>query len=222
MRVVPRDAQGIVAEPQKLYDRRIHCMKPGPIFRVARTEANRKRRQIAVLQILAPGGRFSHLELRKSSGPSMTLRFKLTMASIAVILIANSLLSVAGVEYLQRVWMDEVKARVWIDLNAARTAYDGHIARVASFLRAAAADKCLQSALANATKGARAGAGGARGRGKDGYPGGSGRSGSGVVSGRIPPKAATAWPGIRSSPGCFTTGRRLRARSCFPGGSFRR
>lgn len=78
----------------------------------------------------------------------MTIRLKLTMGSIAVILVANSLLSLVAVEYLQGVWLDEVQTRVRLDLNSARAVYDGHIHHIASFLRAAAQGRALAAALA--------------------------------------------------------------------------
>jgi len=78
----------------------------------------------------------------------MTIRLKLTMASIAVILVANSLLSLVAVEYLQRVWLDEVQTRVRLDLNSAQAMYDGHIHNIATFLLAAAQGRALAAALA--------------------------------------------------------------------------
>ena len=53
----------------------------------------------------------------------MTIRFKLTMGAIAAILVANSLLSLVYVVYLQRMWLDEVQTRVRLDINSARAAY---------------------------------------------------------------------------------------------------
>jgi two-component system NtrC family sensor kinase len=79
----------------------------------------------------------------------MTIRLKLTMGSIAVILVANSLLSLVAVEYLQGVWLDEVQTRVRLDLNSAQAMYDGHIHHIASFLRAAVQGRALAEALAN-------------------------------------------------------------------------
>ena len=42
----------------------------------------------------------------------MSIRLKLTTTAIAVILVANSLLSFITLQYLSRVWMDEVQTRV--------------------------------------------------------------------------------------------------------------
>ncbi|MBN2474421.1 MAG: cache domain-containing protein [Pirellulales bacterium] len=77
----------------------------------------------------------------------MTIRFKLTMTTIAVILVANSLVSLLGVGYLGRVWLEEVQTRVRLDLNSARAAYDSHIDRIDWFLRAVSLDRNLASAL---------------------------------------------------------------------------
>jgi two-component system NtrC family sensor kinase len=77
----------------------------------------------------------------------MTIRFKLTMVFIAVILVANSVLSFVGVEYLGSVWLDEVQKRVLRNLSAAKAAYDGRIDRLCYFLRAASVDHSLAVAL---------------------------------------------------------------------------
>ena len=50
----------------------------------------------------------------------MTIRFKLTTTVIAVILVANSLLSFITLQYLNHVWMGEVQTRVGRNLSAAR------------------------------------------------------------------------------------------------------
>ena len=77
----------------------------------------------------------------------MTIRFKLTMVSIAVILVANSLLSLVGVEYLGSVWLEEVQTRVRRNLNAAWGAYDNRVDRVLYFLRAVSVDRTAAAAL---------------------------------------------------------------------------
>ena len=70
----------------------------------------------------------------------MTIRFKLTMGAIAAILVANSLLSLVTVVYLERIWLDEVQTRVRLDLNSARAAYHNHIERISAALTAASLD----------------------------------------------------------------------------------
>jgi two-component system NtrC family sensor kinase len=77
----------------------------------------------------------------------MTIRFKLTMVCIAVILVANSVLSFVSVQYLGSVWLDEVQKRVLRNLNAAGAAYNGRIDRLCYFLRAASVDRTLNAAL---------------------------------------------------------------------------
>ncbi len=78
----------------------------------------------------------------------MTIRVKLTMMFIAVILVANSALSLITVHYVSRVWLDEIQNNVRLDLNSARIIYDRHIERNANFLRAVALDQSLAEALA--------------------------------------------------------------------------
>ncbi|MGO9112150.1 MAG: cache domain-containing protein [Thermoguttaceae bacterium] len=73
----------------------------------------------------------------------MTIRFKLTTTVIAVILVANSLLSFITLQYLNHVWMQEVQTRVRRNLNAARAAYRNHLDVTAALLRGRARDRSL-------------------------------------------------------------------------------
>ena len=77
----------------------------------------------------------------------MTTRFKLTMAFIAVILVANLILSLSTVQTIGRAWLKEVQTRVRLDLNSARAAYDNHIERIAGFLKAVSLDPRVAAAL---------------------------------------------------------------------------
>lgn len=77
----------------------------------------------------------------------MTIRLKLTVGVVAVVLVANSLLSLVSIEYLQGVWLKEVQTRVRLDLNSARAAYGAYLDRIDAFLRAAALDERLTDAL---------------------------------------------------------------------------
>ena len=77
----------------------------------------------------------------------MTIRFRLTMWAIAVVLVANSLLTAVYVLYLEKVWLGEVQTRVRLDLNAARAAYNGHVESISRFLRAAAASRSWADAV---------------------------------------------------------------------------
>lgn len=69
----------------------------------------------------------------------MTVRFKLTMATIAVILVANAVLSLVGLEYAERAWLREVQYRVRLDLNSARATYQSRIDQTAQYLAGIAA-----------------------------------------------------------------------------------
>ncbi|MGO8689233.1 MAG: ATP-binding protein [Thermoguttaceae bacterium] len=77
----------------------------------------------------------------------MTIRFKLTMTAIAVILLANSLLLLVALKYVGQIWMQEVQAQVGLDLNSARAAYQGHIEVTDAFLRAMALGRTLASTI---------------------------------------------------------------------------
>lgn len=72
----------------------------------------------------------------------MTVRYRLIMLAIAVILTANSLFSLAGVHYLGRVWLDEVQERVWSSLQAAVASYANHEQRIRDCLQATALNHC--------------------------------------------------------------------------------
>ena len=78
----------------------------------------------------------------------MTIRLKLTILSIAGILVANAILSLAVVTYLESVWFESVQTRVRLSLSSARAAYDGHLREISAYLRAAALDESLVTAAA--------------------------------------------------------------------------
>ena len=77
----------------------------------------------------------------------MSIRFKLTTIAIAVILVANSLLSFVTLQYLGQIWLQEVQKRVGRNLNSARAAYRKHGELIASFLEGLAFDEGLLSAV---------------------------------------------------------------------------
>jgi two-component system NtrC family sensor kinase len=83
----------------------------------------------------------------------MTIRFKLTMTAIAVILLANSVLLLVAMEYVGRIWMQEVQAQVGLDLNSARAAYQGHVEVTNVFLRALALGRTMASAIEHNDRG---------------------------------------------------------------------
>jgi two-component system NtrC family sensor kinase len=77
----------------------------------------------------------------------MTIRFKLTMTAVAVTVLANSLLLLVALQYVEHVWMKEVQTQVALDLNSARAAYRSHIGVIDAFLRAMALERTLASAV---------------------------------------------------------------------------
>lgn len=77
----------------------------------------------------------------------MSIRFKLTVIAVAVILVANTLLSFVTMHYLSYVWLDEVQRRVQRNLNSARAAYRKQVDTTAAFLQAAALDGNLAAAV---------------------------------------------------------------------------
>ena len=73
----------------------------------------------------------------------MSIRFKMTTIVVAVVLVANSLLSFVTLRYLGSVWLGEVQTRVQRNLNSARAAYEKHIELIAAYLKGAARDGAL-------------------------------------------------------------------------------
>ena len=85
----------------------------------------------------------------------MTVRLKLMMMVIAVIVIANTLLSVAALQYMSHNWMGEVQTRVRRNLNSARVAYNNRIGSITVFLRGSALNEALTLAVAKNDAGQR-------------------------------------------------------------------
>lgn len=77
----------------------------------------------------------------------VTIRFKITTGFIAVILVANSILSLVTVLHISNIQLREVQTRVRLDLNSARQVYNNHIQSVSHFLQAIALEQSLTSAL---------------------------------------------------------------------------
>ncbi|MBN2495496.1 MAG: cache domain-containing protein [Deltaproteobacteria bacterium] len=63
-----------------------------------------------------------------------TIRFRLSMGFIAIILVANSLLSLAAVLYIGDIWAAEVQTRVRLDLNSAWAVYNNRIESLGDML----------------------------------------------------------------------------------------
>ncbi|NUQ64658.1 MAG: cache domain-containing protein [Pirellulales bacterium] len=76
----------------------------------------------------------------------MSIRFKLTITAVAVILVANSLLSFITLQYLGQVWLREVQTRVQRNLNSARAAYQKRTEIIAACLEGAALGRTLPAA----------------------------------------------------------------------------
>ena len=67
-----------------------------------------------------------------------TIRFRLTVGFVAVVLVANTLLSIMTITHISSVLLGEVQTRVRLDLNSARMVYDSHakgISRILATLR---------------------------------------------------------------------------------------
>ena len=77
----------------------------------------------------------------------MSIRFKMTTIAVAVILLANSLLSFIALRYLGSVWLQEVQTRVQRNLNSARSAYEKRVELIAAFLQGTAHDPTLAEVI---------------------------------------------------------------------------
>ena len=66
----------------------------------------------------------------------MTIQFKFTMWTVAVLLVANAVLAMLTVDSIGRRWLEEVQRRVRLDLNSARAAYQNRLERLSWYLRA--------------------------------------------------------------------------------------
>jgi two-component system NtrC family sensor kinase len=66
----------------------------------------------------------------------MTIQFKFTMWTVAVLLVANAVLAMLTVDSIGRRWLEEVQRRVQLDLNSARSAYRNRLERLGWYLRA--------------------------------------------------------------------------------------
>lgn len=82
-----------------------------------------------------------------------TIWFRLMLGTVAVVLVANAVLSTVTVLYVSRVLVDEVESRVRLDLNSARRVYDGHGQRILDLLLAASYRHALPTPLTTANLG---------------------------------------------------------------------
>ncbi|MBM4319761.1 MAG: hypothetical protein FJ125_07335, partial [Deltaproteobacteria bacterium] len=76
-----------------------------------------------------------------------TIRFRLTMGIIAVVLLANVTVSLVTVLHVNRVLLEEVQTRVTLDLNSARTIYNAHLQNITHFLHAISLKRSLAGPL---------------------------------------------------------------------------
>jgi len=81
-----------------------------------------------------------------------TVRFRLTVGFVAVVLVANTLLSVMTLTHISSVFLKEVQTRVRLDLNSARTVYDGHAKGISRTLATLRLIRRLHEALTDAGK----------------------------------------------------------------------
>lgn len=77
----------------------------------------------------------------------MTVRFKLIMLLIAVILTANSVLSLVGVHYVGRIWLDQIQDHVRANLGTAVASYQNQVQRIQDLLDVAVLDHSLAPAV---------------------------------------------------------------------------
>ncbi len=78
----------------------------------------------------------------------MSIRFKLTIGFIIVVLLANAILAVATVEYFANRLVREVQTRVRMDLDFAHKAYHTHAERISRLLEVIAVRRSIDTPLA--------------------------------------------------------------------------
>ena len=76
----------------------------------------------------------------------MTVRLRMAIGFIAIVLVANSILYFITVRHVSRVFLQEVQTRVRLDLNAAWMVYNNRIESIQEFLTALSLDKAIASA----------------------------------------------------------------------------
>ncbi len=81
----------------------------------------------------------------------MTIRLKLTILSIAGVLVANALVSLAALSYLKSAWLREVQNRVQLDLRSARAMYEYRVQHVVGCLQAVALNADILTATSDAS-----------------------------------------------------------------------
>ncbi|NUP89337.1 MAG: cache domain-containing protein [Candidatus Sumerlaeia bacterium] len=77
----------------------------------------------------------------------VTVRFRITLFFVVVILAANTLLTLATIYHTRHVLLDEVRTRVEFDLRSAHRLLEDEVQDIAQMLRALALDHALQDGL---------------------------------------------------------------------------
>lgn len=77
----------------------------------------------------------------------MTVRFKLIMLLIAVILTANSMLCLVGVYYVGRIWLDQIQDHVRANLGTAVASYQNQVQRIQDLMSVSVVDHSLAPAV---------------------------------------------------------------------------
>ena len=83
----------------------------------------------------------------------MSIRFKLTIGFIVVVLLANAILAVATVEYFANRLVREVQTRVRMHLDFAHKVYHAHAERISRLLEAIAVRRSIDTPLAREVQG---------------------------------------------------------------------
>jgi len=78
---------------------------------------------------------------------AMTMRFELAVGSLALILVANCVVSLVVVSWHGPDPLEAMQERAGLDLSLAQAAYDGHVQAIAEFLQAASLERGLAEAV---------------------------------------------------------------------------
>ena len=83
----------------------------------------------------------------------MSIRIKLTLGLIIIIILSNVLMAVITSLYVKHIYMKEVQTRVRMDLNSAREVYNNSIDQIEQVLKAISYRRKLSSPLAQEVQG---------------------------------------------------------------------
>lgn len=82
----------------------------------------------------------------------MTIRLRITIWSITIILAANTILFTVNVRHIQKVLLDEVQTRVRLDLNSARWVYNHRIKDIENYVSTTSIRESIATNLTNETE----------------------------------------------------------------------